>query len=63
MKQQEREEEKRYKKEYWYRRGDNDSVIFISATPKGELNRRLMEKIQNVEVGLRIMEKNGTTMK
>ena len=62
-KQQEREEEKRYKRENWYRRGNNDSVIFIPATPKGELKRRLMEKVQNVEIGLRIVEKNGTTMK
>ena len=62
-KQQEREEKKRHKRENWYRRGGNDSVVFIPATPRGELKKRLMKKIQDTDVKLKIVEKNGTTVK
>ena len=62
-KQQEREEKKRHKRENWYRRGDNDSVVFIPATPRGELKKRLMKKIQDTDIKLKIVEKNGTTVK
>ena len=62
-KQQEREEKKRHKRENWYRRGGNDSVVFIPATPRGELKKRLMKKIQDTNVKLKIVEKNGTTVK
>ena len=62
-KQQEREKQKRSKKENWYRKGNHESVIFIPATPNGELKRRMTKKIQNSKVRLKVVEKNTTTIR
>ena len=59
----EREKEKRAKKENWYKKGGNESVVFIPATPNGELKKRLTEKIKNSKVKLKVVEKNSTTLK
>ena len=61
--QQEREKEKRAKKENWYKKGGYESVVFIPATPNGELKKRMTEKIKNSRVKLKVVEKNNTTMK
>ena len=38
-------------------------MLFVSATPGGELKRRFMKIIQEAKVGIAVVEKTGTTMK
>ena len=62
---EEREEEKKRKKSNWFRgkEGKNESVLFVPATPGGELKKKYQEVIGAAEVKIAVVEVPGTTMK
>ena len=60
----ERMEDKRTKKANWYKGKDqNETVIFIPATPRSELKTRMKEVIDRAEVKIAIAEVPGRNIK
>ena len=64
-KQLERAEERREKRETWYRKGGFDSVIFVPATLRSQLRNQFMREIKDGSTGFRIkvVEQSGVTLK
>ena len=62
-KKKEREKRKRIKKEEWYQKGGYESPIFIPATPRSELKKKLQRKVNETDIKLKIVEKTGWTLK
>ena len=62
---EEREENRRKKKRYWFRGedGKKESVVFVPATPGSELKRRFQRVIQEAGGMLAVVEKSGTKLK
>ena len=56
----ERRREKEEKGKTWYRKGDKESVLFITATPNSELRERLQEEIDKSSFKIKVVEKSGT---
>ena len=47
----------------WYKKGGYDSVMFVDATPGGELMTILESIIRMVELPIRIVEQSGNSVK
>ena len=59
-----REEEKRAKKENWFKKGGAETVIFVPNTPGSELKKRYMKAIQNSDVRtVKVVEGTGRSSK
>ena len=58
-----REKSKVLKKESWFKKGGNESVIFIPATPKGELRKKMQKRIDESDMSIKVIEKTGCTLK
>ena len=48
-KKNKREEEKVQKKDNWYKKGGDESVIFVPATPCSELQRKYQQEIKRLK--------------
>ena len=59
----ERQNERRRRKGAWYKKGGNLSVIFVPATPRSELKKRYEEVVKQSDIGIRIVERSGRTLK
>ena len=59
----ERSDEKLRKKRDWYKQGGYDSVMFVDATPGGELMTTFESIIREVELPIRIVERSGDSVK
>ncbi|KXJ11003.1 hypothetical protein AC249_AIPGENE16189 [Exaiptasia diaphana] len=55
----ERENEKRSKRNNWYKKGGYSSVVFIPATPDSELKRKLEDDVRSSGIKVKIVEKAG----
>ena len=62
-KKDERYDEKLRKKRDWYKQGGFDSVMFVDATPGGELMKTFETIIREVELPIRIVERSGNSTK
>ena len=62
-KQLERAEERRGKREIWYRKGGFDSVIFVPATPRSQLRNQFMREIKETGFKINVVEQSGVTLK
>lgn len=60
-KREERDREKRTKAQRWYNK-DYDSVLFIPATPNGELKKEVQQEISRSRVKIKVIERNGTPL-
>ena len=61
-KQFERAQEKRKRRDNWYKRG-YDSVILVPVTPRSVLRRRYEKEIKHVGLDIRVVEQSGITLK
>lgn len=59
----ERETEKSRKREDWYKKGGNEAVIFVPATPGSQLQKEYQREIRNQGYRIKVVEKTGTTLK
>jgi hypothetical protein len=60
---EERTKEKITKKKNWYAKGGNESVIFVPATPRSQLQREYQQEIRNLSFNIKVVEKAGNTLK
>ena len=61
-KKRERERKKRSKAQEWYGKGNYDSVLFIPATPNGELKKTIQQEINKSTLRIKVVEKNGVSI-
>jgi hypothetical protein len=59
----ERTTEKIRKKKNWYAKGGNESVIFVPATPRSQLQREYQQEVRNLGFNVKVVEKAGNTLK
>ena len=59
----ERIEEKRRKRNEWYKEGGFDSVLFVPMTPHGELRKAYQKEVRRSGLRIRIVERTGRTLK
>ena len=62
-KREERRIERETKKKRWYKTGGFNSVMFIPATPTGELKKMYQEEIKKSGFKIKVIEKAGTSLK
>ena len=60
---EERTKEKIRKNKNWYAKGGNESVIFVPATPRSQLQREYQQEIRNLGFTIKVVEKAGNTLK
>ena len=58
----ERRKEKDEKKTKWYKKGGNQSVLFVTATPGSELKQRLQAEVRKTPFKVKLIEKSGTKL-
>ena len=59
----ERAQERRGKRESWYRKRGFDTVIFVPATPGSQLKNRYIEEIEGAGFKIKVVEQSGVTLK
>ena len=62
-KRTEREKQKRNKKENWFKKGGNETVVFVPATPQSKLKKAYEEEIRKAEMKVKVVERSGQTIK
>ena len=60
---EEREQEKFGKKSSWYKRGGNEAVIFVPATPNSQLHKKYQTEIKRQVLKVKVVEKAGVAIK
>ena len=56
-------EERREKREKWYRKGGFDTVIFVPATSGSQLKYRYVNEIKRAGFKIRVVEQSSVTLK
>ena len=59
----EREKEESERKSNWYKRGGNESVIFVPATPNSRLRKEYQKEIKQQGFNIKVVEKAGIAIK
>ena len=59
----ERKRKRRAKKEDWYKKGGNRTVIFVPTTPGSQLRKRYEEVVRKTNLKVKVVEKSGMTVK
>ena len=59
----EREQEKVRKKNDWYKRGGNEAVIFVPATPNSQLQRKYQKEMKRQGFKIKVVEKAGIELR
>jgi len=59
----ERAAEKKRKKENWFRKNGEDTVIFVPATPHSELKKEFDKAIDKSELKIKVIERAGQNLK
>ena len=59
----EREKEKANKHKNWFKKGGNETVFFVDATPYQELAKQCTEIFKNAELKVKVIEKSGRSIK
>ena len=60
---EEREKSRRRKKGNWFKKGGDENVLFIPATPKSELRKRYEQTIKETNIKIKVVERAGRTLK
>ena len=55
--------EKSGKRDDWYKRGEDEAVIFVPATTGSQLQKKYQSEIRNQGYKIKVVEKTGTTLK
>ena len=55
--------EKSGKRDDLYKRGGDEAVIFVPATPASQLQKKYQSEIRNQGYKIKVVEKTGTTLK
>ena len=55
--------EKSGKRDDWYKRGGDEAVMFVPATPRSQLQKQYQSEIRNQRYKIKVVEKTGTTLK
>ena len=58
-KRNERRREKIRKSKNWYKKGGEESVLFVTATPGSELKNKLQKEIKKSKFKIKVVEKSG----
>jgi hypothetical protein len=58
-----RAQEKRKKRDTWYKKGGYESVIFAPVTPKSILKQRYEREVRRIGLNIKIVEQSGVTLK
>ena len=58
-----RKREKDEKKKTWFKKGGEESVIFVPCTPEGKLMRAYQEQIKKSGFKIKVVEQSGTKLK
>ena len=58
-----REMEKMEKRNKWYERGGYETVMFVDATPNGELAAECKKALKDSELGIRVVERSGKSIR
>ena len=61
--QEEREQEKFGKKSSWYKRGGNEAVIFVPATPNSQLQKNYQTEMKRQGFKIKVVENTGVAIK
>ena len=59
----ERIDEKRRKRNEWYKEGGFDSVLFVPMTPDGELRKMYQQEVKKSGIRIKVIERTGRTLK
>ena len=59
----ERRQEREDRKTNWYKKGNEESVIFVPYTQNSELKKRYVEQIQKSGIRIKVVERPGRTLK
>ena len=59
----ERAQERRKRRDNWFRKGGFDTVIFVPATPGSQLKLRYMREIKATDFKIKVVEQSRTTLK
>ena len=58
-----REKEKAEKKNRWYEKGGYETVMFVDATPNGELAAECKKALKSSELKIRVVERSGQSLR
>ena len=58
----ERRKEREEKKKNWFKKGEKESVLFITATPDSQLRNLMQREIEKTPFKIRVIEKSGTKL-
>ena len=58
-----RQNERKMNKMNWFKKGGNMSVIFLPATSRSELKKRYEAVVSECQVGMKVVEKAGMSVK
>ena len=59
----ERRKELMTKKKTWYRKGDDEAIMFVPATPRSELKKMVQEEVAESDYKIKVVEQPGTKVK
>ena len=59
----ERRLNKQSKNKNWYKKGDNEAVIFVPSTPESKLTKLYKQTIQESKLNIKVVEKGGNKVK
>ena len=62
-KQKQREKEKEKKSKNWLNTTKYNSVIFVPATPRSELQKQMQRKIDTTDIKIKVIERTGMALK
>ena len=51
------------KRNKWYERGGYETVMFVDATPNGELAAECKKALKDSELGIRVVERSGKSIR
>ena len=58
-----RRSECRKKKKTWFRKGGQETVLFVQATPNSALTKKVKDVIALTDMKIQVVEKSGTKIK
>eukprot|EP00794_Sanderia_malayensis_P004280 gene4280-4848_t len=59
---EERQSRKEEKKHSWYRKKGDETVLFVDATPHGQLAKEYRQALKESEIKIKVVEKAGKSL-
>ena len=60
---EERQSRKEEKKHTWYQKRDDETVVFVDATPHGQLAKECRQALKESQIKIKVIEKAGKSLK